>query len=196
MRYLDPANPTQFYIIGLSYKKTNAEIRGRFSIQEDKQKELLHALSEHGVTDSLLISTCNRTEIYGSTDQPEVLFQLLADHTTGDISLLKEIAYIHKGKAAIDHIFKVGCGLDSQIIGDFEVIAQVKKSHLKSRLVSPKEVFLDRLISHVIQASRRVKFETQLSTGITSVSYAGVQFIRDTFEDLNQKKSYYMARGN
>jgi len=195
MRYLDQNNPTQFYVIGLSYKKTDAETRGLFSIGSDQQLELLENSKLVQCKSSLLISTCNRTELYGFVSDPEVLFELLVKYSKGNLDLLKEIAYVYKGEEAINHLFKVACGLDSQIIGDFEVISQVKRSYEQSLEVKTSDVFLDRLINSVIQASRKVKFETELSSGATSVSFAGVQYIREQFQDLNDKKILLYGTG-
>ena len=195
MRYLDEKNPSQFYVIGLSYKKTDAETRGLFSISAEQQIELLHQSKLQDCSNTLLISTCNRTELYAFVSNPDVLSELLVTYSNGNIKLLKEIAYIRKGADAINHLYKVACGLDSQIIGDFEIIGQVKKSYEQSLAAKTSGVFLDRLINSVIQASRKVKFETELSSGATSVSFAGVQYIRDQFKDLNDKKILLYGTG-
>jgi glutamyl-tRNA reductase len=195
MRYLDQKNPAQFYVIGLSYKKTDAQTRGLFSIGSEQQVELLQQAKLQHSDSTLLISTCNRTELYGFVTHPDILSELLVTHSNGSLELLKEVAYIYKGEEAVNHLFKVACGLDSQIIGDFEVIGQVKKSYQQSLAVKTSGVFLDRLINSVIQASRKVKFETELSSGATSVSFAGVQYIRSQFENLNDKRILLYGTG-
>jgi glutamyl-tRNA reductase len=88
---------------------------------------------------------------------------------------------------AVEHLFSVGCGLDSQIVGDFEIIGQIKKSFSMSKELKAAKVLLDRLVSLVIKASKRIKSETQLSTGATSVAFSGVQYIRGYVEELGAK---------
>ena len=195
MKHLHNLDDIQFYSIGISYKKSDAEIRGLFSVTAENQIELLTKAKKLGCKSVLLISTCNRTELYGFVSNADILLDLLVEFSNGDIALLKENAFVHENKKAVNHLFKVGCGLDSQIIGDFEVIGQVKKSYQQSLAVGTTDVFLDRLINSVIQASRKVKVETQLSSGVTSVSFAGVQYIRSQFKDLNNKKILLYGTG-
>ncbi len=195
MRYLEEQNNIQFYSIGISYKKTDAQTRGVFSITSENQVALLTEAKKLNCTSVFLISTCNRTELYGFASEAKTLLHLLVEFSNGEIELLKQNAFIYKGTQAVNHLFKVGCGLDSQIIGDFEVISQVKKSYKQSLSLQPSDVFLDRLINSVIQASRKVKAQTQLSSGVTSVSFAGVQYIRNQFSDLNNKKILLYGTG-
>jgi len=185
--YLDDLSESQFYAIGLSYKKTDAETRGLFSLNKESQVALLKESIQGANSSIFLISTCNRTELYGFVADIEILYNLLAKHSDNKVESLKKIAYSYKGEKAINHLFKVGCGMDSQIIGDFEVIGQVKKSYILSLKYGTSDAFLDRLINSVIHASKRVKSETKISSGATSVSFAGIQFIRNKFEDFTNK---------
>ena len=117
-----------FYAVGLSYKKADAEIRGHFSLDEPSVIVLLNQAKTVGIDSLIVISTCNRTEIYGFAEHPYQLIKLLCDNTKGTIEEFQDVAYIYKNKEAISHIFDVGSGLDSQILGDFEIISQIKKS--------------------------------------------------------------------
>jgi len=117
-----------FYCVGLSYKKANAEVRGKFSVDLDTKKLILEQASKEGFNEVIVISTCNRTEIYGFAEHPYQLIKLLCDNTVGTVEEFQNVAFVYKNKEAIAHIFKVGTGLDSQILGDFEIISQLKKS--------------------------------------------------------------------
>ncbi len=195
MNYFKNSNKIQFYSIGISYKKTDASIRGLFSISEENQNLLLEKGKRLGCSNLLLISTCNRTELYAFTQNPQILLDLILEFSLGTQALLKENSFVFHGQAAVQHLFEVGCGLDSQILGDFEIIGQVKKSYEQSLKHKTAHIFLDRLVNSVIQSSRRVKAQTQLSSGATSVSYAGVQYIKDQFINLSEKKILLFGTG-
>ena len=184
-----------FTVIGVSYKKTETETRGLYSLCIDSQKKLIHHLQNIGGDNILVISTCNRTEIYCKNLEPDILLGALASISGGPLDTLKEIAFLKKGRSAVKHLFSVGCGLDSQIIGDFEIIGQVKKAFALSMECNSSKAFLDRLVSLVIKASKRIKSETNLSTGATSVSFSGVQYIREHVEDLGSKKILLFGLG-
>ncbi|OED36011.1 glutamyl-tRNA reductase [Flavobacteriaceae bacterium (ex Bugula neritina AB1)] len=172
-----PANKTNFYAIGLSYRKADAEIRGHFSINEDAKGLILSQAKEEGIESLLVMSTCNRTELYGFAQHPFQLIKLLCEHTYGTVEEFEKVAYVHKNSKAIAHLFKVGTGLDSQILGDFEIIGQIKAGFRASKKMEITNPFLERLTNAVIQASKRIKNETEISSGATSVSFAAVQYI-------------------
>ncbi len=184
-----------FYTIGLSYKKADAEIRGHFSLDQTSRTALLKKAKEEGIEGLLVTSTCNRTELYGFADHPFQLIKLLCDHTRGSIEAFEKVAYIYKSKEAITHMFRVGTGLDSQILGDFEIISQIKKAFYESREQGLTNPFFERLVNAVIQASKRIKNETDISSGATSVSFASVQYIMDAFEDPSQKNILLFGTG-
>ena len=176
-----------FYVIGLNYKKADATIRGNFSISENHQKAILAAAKEDGVSSLNIISTCNRTELYGFATHPSVLVKLLCEHTNGTVTEFNKVSYTFKNKKAILHFFKVGTGLDSQILGDFEIISQLRTSLKRSKKAGLLNVFTERLGNAVIQASKRIKNETEISTGATSVSFAAVQYIMARVPYVSEK---------
>ncbi|MFC4633644.1 glutamyl-tRNA reductase [Dokdonia ponticola] len=189
------ARSSEFYVIGLSYKKADAEIRGHFSISEEAQERILSNAKAVGVEALTVISTCNRTELYGFAQSPSQLIHLLCEYTLGSVSEFEKVSYIHESDDAIQHLFKVGTGLDSQILGDFEIIGQLKVGFKKAKahhLVNP---FMDRLISSVIQASKRIKTETEISSGATSVSFAAVQYIMARVPYVSDKNILLFGTG-
>ncbi|WP_298237123.1 glutamyl-tRNA reductase [uncultured Algibacter sp.] len=184
-----------FYAIGLSYKKADAEIRGHFSLDDDSKHALLIQAKENGIESLVVTSTCNRTEIYGFAQHPFQLIQLLCDNTRGTVEEFQDVAYIYKNKDAIAHMFRVGSGLDSQILGDFEIISQLKTSTKLSRKYGLLNHFTERLVNAVIQASKRIKTETDISSGATSVSFASVQYIFKNIEDVTNKNILLFGTG-
>ena len=184
-----------FYAIGLSYKKADATTRGHFAIDENAQIAILKNAKSEGLTALTVISTCNRTELYGFAPDATTLVKILCEHTHGTMEEFLEVAYLYKQQDAIAHLFKVGTGLDSQILGDFEIIGQLKigfKRAKKYALINP---FMERLINSVIQASKRIKNETEISSGATSVSFAAVQYIMARVPYISEKNILLFGTG-
>ena len=186
---------TNFYAIGLSYKKADAEVRGHFSLSETAKIAILKQARIKGIKSLLLVSTCNRTEIYGFAERPCILIDLLCDNTKGTVEEFQNVAYIHKNNDAISHMFKVGSGLDSQILGDFEIIGQLKLGAKKSKNAGLLNSYLERLVNSVIRASKRIKTETELSSGATSVSFASVQYIMNNVKHISKKNILLFGTG-
>ena len=186
---------TYFYAIGLSYQKADAEVRGHFSLGDAEKQNLLHQAKANAIDSLVVISTCNRTELYGFAEHPYQLIHLLCENTTGTVEEFQEVAYIHKGKNAIQHMFRVGSGLDSQILGDFEIISQLKFAARRSKAMGLLNSFTERLVNSVIQASKRIKNETELSSGATSVSFASVQYIMNNVANIQDKNILLFGTG-
>ena len=186
---------SSFYSIGLSYKKADMLTRGKFSVSDHSKKEILKQAKNEGVDSLLIMSTCNRTELYGFAQHPFQLIKMLCEHTQGTVEDFEKVAYVYKNKEAINHLFKVGTGLDSQILGDFEIISQIKtgcKLSKKYQMINP---FMERLVNSVIQASKRIKNETEISSGATSVSFASVQYIMKHVENVSEKNILLFGTG-
>lgn len=186
---------THFYTIGLSYQKADAEVRGHFSLSDVAKQNLLSQAKQNGIESVLVVSTCNRTELYGFSEHPFQLIQLLCDNTKGTVEEFQEVSYIHKNKEAINHMFRVGSGLDSQILGDFEIISQLKFGARASKKEGLLNSFTERLVNAVIQASKRIKNDTELSSGATSVSFASVQYIMNTVQNISEKNILLFGTG-
>ncbi|MHC5309697.1 glutamyl-tRNA reductase [Myroides sp. LJL116] len=195
MNTLQVKNSLVFYVVGISYKKAQAQVRGKFSLDSHAQRELLDKAKQQGLSSLFVISTCNRTEIYGWACHPFELIKLLCDYSNGSVDEFTSFAYVHKGKQAVEHLFNVGCGLDSQILGDFEIISQIKNGFNLSKEKGLANHYLERLVNCVIQASKRVKNETKLCSGATSVSFAAVQYIMDCVEQVGSKNILLFGTG-
>ncbi|MCB4807390.1 glutamyl-tRNA reductase [Tamlana sp. 62-3] len=195
MQQYNISKSSSFYAIGLSYKKADAEVRGYFSLDDEAKQKLLIQAKGNGIDSLIVISTCNRTEIYGFAQHPYQLIQLLCDNTRGTVEAFREVAYIYKNQEAISHMFRVGSGLDSQILGDFEIISQLKISARISKKHDLLNPFSERLLNAIIQASKRIKTETGISSGATSVSFASVQYIFNTVKDIPSKNILLFGTG-
>ena len=187
-------HPT-FYAVGLSYKKADAEMRGKFSLDEQAKTNLLHQAKAEGIDSLIVTSTCNRTEIYGFAQHPFQLIKLLCENSQGTVEDFQKVAFVYKNSEAINHMFRVGTGLDSQILGDFEIISQLKNAFVISKELNLVNAFFERLVNAVIQASRKIKNETEISSGATSVSFASVQYIFKNVEDIASKNILLFGTG-
>ncbi|WP_422349731.1 glutamyl-tRNA reductase [Flagellimonas sp.] len=195
MRNYHISRHNSFYAIGLSYKKADAEVRGKFSLDVPAIDRIMVQAKEQGVDGLLAISTCNRTELYGFAQHPFQLIKALCDETPGSVEEFQEVAYVFKNHDAISHMFKVGTGLDSQILGDFEIISQIKQGFYRAKKHEMANPFIERLCNAVIQASKRIKNETELSSGATSVAFASVKYILNHVSDIENKNILLFGTG-
>lgn len=184
-----------FYTIGLSYQKADAHVRGKFSLDDTGTDRLLTQALNLGIDGLIVTSTCNRTELHGFAQHPFQLIKLLCDNTVGSVEEFQEVAYVYKNNDAISHLFRVGTGLDSQILGDFEIISQLRAGFNRSKRLGVTNPFLERLTNSVIQASKRIKNETEISSGATSVAFASVQYILNTVTDVSEKNILLFGTG-
>jgi glutamyl-tRNA reductase len=195
MENFNMSKHTSFYALGLSYKKADAAIRGKFSLDNQAKSTLLIQAEAEGIKALLVTSTCNRTEIYGFAQHPYQLIKLLCENSNGTVEEFQEVAYIYKNQEAINHMFRVGTGLDSQILGDFEIISQLKIAFNESKSNGMVNSYLERLVNSVIQASKKIKTDTDISSGATSVSFASVQYIIKNVADISNKNILLFGTG-
>jgi len=188
-------NISHFFIAGINYKKSDASVRGLFAINADQYASILQKAGQIGLKELFILSTCNRTEIYGFAPSVDVLIGLLCSETVGDAATFKASAYIKSGSNAINHVFNVGAGLDSQILGDYEIVGQLKTAVKFAKEGGFVGAFIERLINSVLQASKMVKNHTELSGGTVSVSFAAVQYIRNHVADIENKNILLLGVG-
>ena len=189
------ADITKFFVAGINYKKSNAITRGQFSIGPDQYLSILEKAPLLGLHELFVLSTCNRTEIYGIAETAQQLTELLCSETNGDGETFSRLAYIKQGNAAIQHLFDVGAGLDSQILGDYEIVGQIKAAVKFSKEKGYISTFMERLVNYVLQSSKAIKNETDLSGGTVSVSFAAVQYIRENVLNVQDKRILLVGTG-
>ncbi len=183
------------YNISVSYKKADAQIRGKFSLSKENQIALLKEAKEIGFDGIFVLSTCNRTEITGFAEHPFQLISLLCKYSGGSVEEFAAVSNVHKNKETVQHLFRIGTGLESQILGDYEIVGQLKMAFKQAKEMQTTNAYIERLINLVLEASKRVKNETKLSSGTTSISYAAVQYIMDAFPDYNTKNILVFGLG-
>ena len=183
------------YNIGVSYRKADAHTRGRYSLSKPKQIELLKEAKSIGFDGIFILSTCNRTEITGFAEHPSQLIELLCKYSGGNKEEFARISYVFKSNEAVNQLFRIGTGLESQILGDYEIVGQLKLAFKLAKKYQTINAHLERLLNLVLQASKKVKNTTQLSSGTTSVSYAAVQYIIQNVPSYDQKNILVFGLG-
>lgn len=189
-------NQNSFYIIGLSYKKADVTTRSNFSLSKENQIKLLLEAKMSNISSVIILSTCNRIEIIGFAKHPYELISLLCKYSEGTVEQFAKVSYVYKSEEAVEHFIKIATGLDSQILGDYEIVGQLKSAFQQSKDAGTIDAYLERLYNVSLQASKEVKNKTSLSSGTTTVSYAAIQFIKDSFEELNTKNILIYGLGN
>lgn len=167
-----------FSVLSISFEKADAETRGKFSFFDENIKNFVSEIHEKNLGDAFVVSTCNRTEIYATSPNYLLIAELYCK--TIGVSLAEFMQYVNilKHEEALNHLFRVAAGLESQIIGDFEIIGQIKNAYHRFKKVKRNaNPYLERAINSAIQISKRIKNETGISNGAASVSYAAVHYI-------------------
>jgi glutamyl-tRNA reductase len=188
-------NISNFFVAGINYKKSDAAVRGQFAVNNDQYRNILQKASEQGLDEIFILSTCNRTEIYGFAYCVHQLAELLCSETTGDLQTFEQSAYMKNGVEAVEHVFSVGAGLDSQILGDYEIVGQLKTAVKFAKEQGFVSAFTERLINSVLQSSKHIKNNTGLSGGTVSVSFAAVQYIRNKVANPSTKNILLLGIG-
>jgi glutamyl-tRNA reductase len=184
-----------FCIVGINYRKSDTAIRGRFSLSASQTIDVLKQAAAKTITGCLPLSTCNRTEIYGISNNPEIFSQLLCENTSNQLEDFRKYSYTYHGLEAIEHLFKVASGLDSQIIGDYEILSQLKQATNVAKEHGCIDGFMERAINYSLQVSKEIKTKTKLSSGIVSVSYAAIEIIKEKTINLPDKKILLVGTG-
>lgn len=171
-----------FRSIALSYKTAPLSVREMLALTEEQCKTLLSTVRDiFDVTDLLVISTCNRTELYysASEDLSTELIKYLCIHK-GILNSENYISYfetINDQNKAVEHLFRVAIGLESQVVGDLQITNQVKQSYQWSADANLAGPFLHRLLHTIFFTNKKVVQETSFRDGAASVSYATVELV-------------------
>ncbi|WP_035805549.1 glutamyl-tRNA reductase [Lunatimonas lonarensis] len=183
----------KFRALSLSYKSAPVETRELLSVDESSSRELLLKLKEFfSVTDTLILSTCNRTEIYYSheLDLSTEIIKLMGVERglANPVSYLQYFEIFNDDTEAINHLFRVAMGLEAQVIGDMQISNQVKRAYQASADLDMAGPFLHRLMHTIFFTNKRVVQETAFRDGAASVSYAAVELIEElTSNTLNPR---------
>ncbi|MGQ1911260.1 glutamyl-tRNA reductase [Marinifilum sp. RC60d5] len=189
-------NLQKLLVVGISYRKSALDVRGLFSLTSDDQEKILKEAKENALDSMVILSTCNRTEIYAHSSQLDLIIDLFLKYCKGSREDFSNNGYTLFGNECIQHLFRVTSGLDSQIIGDFQIVGQVKDAVHKSEKFGMVNAFQNRLFSFVFQASKKIKNTTEISKGAASVAHAAVQYIKDKVSTLESSNFLLYGTGD
>lgn len=184
-----------FFIAGINYKKSDAAVRGQFSINGEQYLQVVSSALRFNIKEFFVLSTCNRTEIYGFAEDVATLGELLCTQTEGSLEEFTRMSYCKRGLDAIAHLFDVAAGLDSQILGDYEIVGQIKLAAKFSKQHHCLGAYLERMVNEVLQASKKIRTTTSMSGGTVSVSFAAIQFAKQHFKHIAGKKVLLLGTG-
>ena len=186
----------KFYLIGLNYKKADVVTRSKFSLNKEQQAALLADAKDNGINSVVVLSTCNRIEIMGFAKHPFQLISLLCKYSKGNVEEFAKVSYVFKNSEASEHVIRIATGIDSQILGDYEIVGQLKEAFGLAKKAGTLNAYLERLFNTALQASKETKNKTSISSGTTSVSYAAIQYIKDKYKEYDGKKILVYGLGD
>lgn len=187
-------------VVGLSHKTAAVEIREKLSIPEAKIEESIkHLLGYPHIEEVAIISTCNRLEIYATVTETEQgvneISQFLAEIGHIPLYQLRRHLFILLHQDALRHLMRVAAGLESLVLGEGQILAQVKNTHKLANKYQALGRLLDRLFKQAISAGKRVRTETNIGTGAVSISSAAVELVDTKIQDLSSQKVTIIGAG-
>ena len=186
------------HVLGLNHHTAPVDLRERVSVSESQQEAALKALMQvPGVEQAVLLSTCNRTEIYGQVapEHEPQLARWLAEYHGVRPEALDAYLYRHSEEEAVKHLFRVAAGLDSLIMGEPQILGQVKQAWSLARQQGTVQGPLDRLFQHTFATAKRVRTETRIGAHPVSVAYASVKLARQLFNQLDESSVMLIGAG-
>lgn len=176
-----------FFAFGLNHETASVEESEAFALDGDTQRALYRTLDFDGDTELILLSTCNRTEAYlcGDSDDVRRVQEALAQ--VAGRSWPEEASFLFQDEAAVQHVLEVASGLRSLVLGDAQILAQMKDAYRRAVDADAVDTLLHRLMHTAFRAAKRVANETALLTGAASVSSAAVAMARDHFRDREEE---------
>ncbi|MDY6934733.1 MAG: glutamyl-tRNA reductase [Spirochaetota bacterium] len=189
----------EIILIGMSHKTAPVKMREHFSLANENISEFLLRLCSCGIKEAVCISTCNRVEVYvASHDIKESVDSVL--EIFEEISSLKrddfeDSIYKKYSKEAILHLLTVASSLDSMVVGENEIIGQVKEAYRKSSIEKCTGQILNRLFHQAFNTAKRVRTETEIAKNPLSVAYIATELAKSIFEDISQKKALLVGAG-
>src|SRR5437660_4518781 len=187
----------RYQLIGLNHKSAPLEVRERLAIPESRLPDTCRELTAYpGIEEGMVISTCNRVEIITHTVNGHAdLRGFLHDHFHLDASMLDAHLYEFREKDAVRHIFRVASSLDSMVVGEAQILGQVKEAYATARAVGAVRGQLDQLFSRAFAVAKRVRSETAVGTSSVSIASVAVELAKKIFGNLHGKQVFLVGAG-
>jgi glutamyl-tRNA reductase len=186
-----------FQLIGVNHKTAPVEVRERLAIPESRLPEALRNFTQHpGVEEGLILSTCNRVELLARTQNGGAdLRGFLGGYFNMDRSLMDPHLYEYREKDAVRHLFRVTSSLDSMVVGEAQILGQVKEAYATARAVGAVNSQLDQLLTRAFAVAKRVRTETAVGSSAVSIASVAVELAKKIFGSLNGKSVYLVGAG-
>ncbi len=189
----------QIVVVGTSHHIAPLDFRERLSFSESQLTEAFQLLREHpDVGEAMILSTCNRVEIYAVTyskDGSTVLSDFLSNYHHIEPQQLDKFTYSHQNLDAVRHLFNVTASLDSMVVGEPQILGQVKEAYAQSLTAGATGDILNRLFTKALSVGKRVRTETDIAAGAVSISYAAVELAKKIFQSLEDKTVAIIGAG-
>ncbi len=187
-------------VVGLSHKTAAVEIREKVAFAPTQMEKPLRALVElPDITEAVIVSTCNRVELYATTNDiaggMARLKRFLADYHGLSLETLEQHLYAHHGEAAIRHVFRVASSLDSMVVGEPQILGQIKTAYGYAAEFKSSGIILNRFLHKAFSVAKRVRTETRIASSAVSVAFAAVELAKKIFGDLSDKTVMLIGAG-
>jgi glutamyl-tRNA reductase len=186
--------------IGISHHTAPLEVRERLWFSEEEIRAALPALKAQGFLECVLFSTCNRTELYAFTAETafrvEFLKNFLINRKQAGEFVRPNHLFSYFASGAADHLFQVASGIDSMVIGDVQILSQVKTGYQLALDANTVGSFMNKLFPAAFHVGKRARTETRISEGAVSVSYAAVELAQRIFDNLGTKNALVVGAGD
>jgi glutamyl-tRNA reductase len=186
-------------ILGVNHKTAPVAIREQLAFSGDSALPFSELMAMEGCTECCILSTCNRVEISVVSRDPEKTAQVLRRFLFGKSSVTdqeaEQYSYLHRGQEAIKHLFRVGASLDSMIVGEPQILGQLKQAYKASSEKNCTGAILNRFLHKSFSVAKRVRTETNIGGNAVSISYAAVELAKKIFGDLRDKTVMLIGAG-
>lgn len=187
-------------VVGLNHKTAPVEVREKLSFPEATVSEALRKLMSYdGIKESLILSTCNRVEIYASVDDSakgaDRIKKFISDYHGLSPDVLENSLYIHPDAQGARHVFRVASSLDSLVVGEPQILGQLKDAFDIALKTKTTSTVLNKLLKKAISVAKRVRTETRLAEGAVNISFAAVELARKIFGSLQEKTVMLLGAG-
>ncbi|MCX5934405.1 MAG: glutamyl-tRNA reductase [Pseudanabaena sp. LacPavin_0818_WC45_MAG_42_6] len=187
-------------VVGLSHKTATVEVREKLSIPEDRMEAAIAQLMSYpSIEEAAVLSTCNRLELYVVTSEAESgireIMQFLSEFSQLPLQYLRRYLFILLRQDAVTHLMRVASGLDSLVLGEGQILAQVKNTHRLAQQHNGAGRILNQLFKQSLSAGKRVRTETEIGTGAVSISSAAVELAQIKLQNLSDKHTTIIGAG-
>lgn len=187
-------------VVGVNYKTAPVEIREKLTFNPaDLNKAMVALKDRKSILENIIVSTCNRTEVYAVVDQLHTgryyIKAFLADWFGLDKEEFSPYLNIYENDGAIEHLYRVSCGLDSMVLGETQILGQIRTSFLSAQEHQTVGTIFNQLFKQAITVAKRAHSETEIGSNAVSVSYAAVELAKKIFGDLTNKHVLILGAG-